>query len=236
MRSVLIAFVLAGSTLGLVSASAWPSDEPVTELAERVQAHYDQIQDFEADFTQRVIHRITRKTIEESGTVAFKRPGRMRWEYRDPEKLLVTDGTKSYFYVPEDRQVIVSDTPGGAMALAPDSPLSVIMGETRLLDAFEVSSSDSEPMVGGSVLRLVPQRPQEDFEEAEIEVDPENGQVRRVSLLDHQGNRTEFLFQNIRENRGLSSSLFQFEIPPGVDMLVASEGNPALQPDEENQR
>jgi outer membrane lipoprotein carrier protein len=159
--------------------------------------------------------------------VAFKRPGRMRWEYRHPEKLLVTDGSKSYFYVPEDRQVIVSNSPGGAMGLSPDSPLSVIMGETRLSDAFEVTSSETEPVAGGRVLRLLPLRPQEDFEEAEIEVQPANGQVMRVSLLDQQGNRTEFLFEDIRENRGLSDSLFRFEIPPGVDILMASETMPA---------
>ncbi len=228
MWSVLIALVLGGSALR-PTLSAPPTDEPVNEIAERVQAHYDDIQDFEAVFTQSVIHRIVHKTIEESGTVAFKRPGRMRWEYRDPEKLLVTDGSKSYFYVPEDRQVIVSHTQGGAMALAPESPLSVIMGETRLLDAFEVMDSDTEPAVGGRVLRLVPRRSQEDFEEAEIEVHPD-GQVMRVSLLDHQGNRTEFLFEDIRENRGLSDSPFRFEIPPGVDILMAAEAIPARDP------
>ncbi|MEE9264432.1 MAG: outer membrane lipoprotein carrier protein LolA [Vicinamibacteria bacterium] len=229
MWSVLIALVLGGSAPGPTLPGP-PTNESISEIVERVQAHYDDIQDFEAVFTQSVIHRILHKTIEESGTVAFKRPGRMRWQYRDPEKLLVTDGSKSYFYVPEDRQVIVSHTQNGAMALAPESPLSVIMGETRLLDAFEVTDSDTEPTVGGSVLRLIPRRPQEDFEEAEIEVHPEDGQVMRISLLDYQGNRTEFLFEDIRENRGLSDSLFRFEIPPGVDILIASEAIPARDP------
>ena len=229
MWSVLIALVVAGSAPSATLPAQPTDDEPAHEVAARVQAHYDNIQDFEAVFTQSVIHRIVHKTIEESGTVAFKRPGRMRWEYRDPEKLLVTDGSKSYFYVPEDRQVVVSHTQGGAMALAPESPLSVIMGETRLLDAFEVTDSDTEPTVGGSVLRLIPRRPQEDFQEAEIEAHPD-GQVMRLSLLDHQGNRTEFLFEEIRENRGLSDSLFRFEIPPGVDILMASEAIPVRDP------
>lgn len=211
-------------------APALPS--PDAELVERIQAHYDKIHDFEAAFVQRVVHRIVHKVIEESGTMAFKRPGRMRWQYRSPEiKLFVTDGEKSYFYVPEDRQVIVSHTPGGAMGLAEGSPLSVIMGGTRLVDAFEVTDSESEPRAGGRVLRLIPRRPQEDFEEAEIEARPEDGQVRRVTLLDGQGNRTEFIFDEIRENRGLSDSLFRFTIPSGVDILLASDATapPPLQ-------
>ena len=210
----------------LALAGGPPSQPPAVDaaLVQRIQAHYDQVQDFEAHFTQRVVHRIVHKVIEESGTMAFKRPGRMRWEYQNPEnKLFVTDGEKSYFYVPEDRQVIVSHTPGGAMGLAEGSPFSIIMGETRLLDAFEVKNSDSGPQVGGEVLLLIPRRPQEDFEEAEIEVRPENGQVMRVSLLDSQGNRTEFLFDEIRENRGFVDSMFRFSVPSGVDILIASD-------------
>jgi len=217
MWSLIIALMLPGSP---------PEPPPLPELVQRIQAHYDEIQDFEAAFTQRVVHRVVQKVIEESGTVAFKRPGRMRWEYRSPEKLLVTDGATSYFYVPEDRQVIVSHTQNGAMGLAPDSPLSVIMGETRLLDAFQVVDSESEPAVGGRVLRLIPLRPQEDFEEAEIEVRPADGQVRRISLLDNQGNRTEFIFEDIRENRGLPDEAFRFTVPSGVDVLLASDAAP----------
>jgi outer membrane lipoprotein carrier protein len=215
MWSLVIAFMLAGTSS--------PSLPTTSELVDRIQAHYDGIRDFEAAFTQRVEHRIVHKIISESGMVFFKRPGSMRWEYRSPEKLLVTDGTKSYFYVPEDRQVIVSHDREGALALAPDSPLSVIMGRTRLLEAFGVAESSSPPEVGGRVLRLIPRHPQEEFQEAEIEVRPEDGQVRRLSLLDPQGNRTDFLFESIRENVGLSDSLFEFTIPSGVDILMASE-------------
>ena len=90
-----------------------------------------------------------------------------------------------------DTDNVTRVTQGGAMALAPESLLSVIMGETRLLDAFEVMDSDTEPVVGGRVLRLIPRRPQEDFEEAEIEVLPD-GQVMRVSLLDRCVSRGVF--------------------------------------------
>lgn len=224
MWSVMVALAVAGGP---------PSPLPAVDaaLVQRIQAHYDRLQDFEAHFIQRVVHRIVHKVIEESGTMAFKRPGLMRWEYQKPEtKLFVTDSKKSYFYVPEDHQVIVSHTPGGAMGLAAGSPFSVIMGEERLLDAFEVKNSDSEPQRGGEVLLLIPRRAQEGFEEAEIEVRPEDGQVMRVSLLDGQGNRTEFLFDEIRENRGLVDSMFRFTVPSGVDILIASESAPTSPP------
>lgn len=213
--------------VALALAGGPPSPPPAVDaaLVQRIQTHYDRVQDFEAQFIQRVVHRIVQKVIEESGTMAFKRPGQMRWEYQNPEnKLFVTDGEKSYFYVPEDHQVIVSHTLGGAMGLAEGSPFSVIMGETRLLEAFTVENSDSEPQVGGKVLLLIPHHPQEGFEEAEIEVRRDDGQIMRVSLLDSQGNRTEFLFDEIRENRGLMDSMFRFTVPSGVDILIAADG------------
>ena len=60
----------------LALAGGPPSQPPAVDaaLVQRIQAHYDQVQDFEAHFTQRVVHRIVHKVIEESGTMAFKRP------------------------------------------------------------------------------------------------------------------------------------------------------------------
>jgi outer membrane lipoprotein carrier protein len=197
--------------------------QSVDELVHRIQAHLDGVRDFQARFTQRYHRAIIGKVIIESGVVAIKKPGRMRWDYTEPEeKLFVTDGEKTYFYVPEDKQVIVSRAPGGALSLTPDSPLSLLTGRTRLVDAFEVYPSQSEPEVGGVVLRLVPRHPQEDFEEIEVESEA-GGRVRRVSLEDSQGNRTEFFFDDIKENQNLPDTLFLFTVPAGVDIILASD-------------
>jgi outer membrane lipoprotein carrier protein len=197
--------------------------QPVDELVRRIQTHLDEVRDFQARFTQRYHRQIIGKVITESGVVAIKKPGRMRWDYTSPEeKLFVTDGEKTYFYVPEERQVIVSHAPGGALGLTPDSPLTLLAGRSRLVEAFEVTPAESEPQAGGTVLRLVPRHPQEDFVEIEIEVE-ENGRVRRVQLVDSQGNRTDFFFDDIEENQGIPDTLFLFTVPSGVDIILASD-------------
>ena len=44
----------------------------------------------------------------------------MRWDYTEPErKQFVSDGTKIYFYIPADKQVIVSPVPADAEATTP---------------------------------------------------------------------------------------------------------------------
>lgn len=208
--------------LGFLLVATPGQTESLDVVVERVQRHLDEIRDFEARFTQRYHRQLLGKLIVESGVVQIKKPGRMRWDYLHPEeKLFVTNGSKTYFYVPEEKQVIVSNTPSGALGLTPDSPLSLLAGQSRLSDAFEVTESDHRPEAGGSMLRLVPKRREEDIENVELEVETDTGRFRRVILVNSQENRTEFLFEDIKENQDLPEMLFLFTVPPGVDIVIA---------------
>jgi outer membrane lipoprotein carrier protein len=218
MWRILSLFCLVGLAL-----PAQVEAQSVEELVRRIQNHLDEVEDFQARFTQRFHRQIIGKVIIESGMVAIKKPGRMRWDYTSPEeKLFVTDGEKTYFYIPEERQVVVSHAPGGALGLTKDSPLTLLVGQARLVETFEVYPAQSEPKVGGTVLRLVPRRPQQDFEEIEIEAEA-GGRVRRVCLVDSQNNRTDFFFDDIKENQNIPDTLFLFTVPSGVDIILASD-------------
>jgi outer membrane lipoprotein carrier protein len=212
--------------LALVPGSTAAEDN-LRSLVEKVDRYYASVNDFEGDFTQRYQRRLVRKTVEEKGRLSVKKPGRMRWEYRTPEeKLFVTDGTKSYFYIPAEKQVMVSHEPQGAMGMSEGSPFELLAGRSRISDGFAFFSSDEPPTQGGVVLHGIPNRPHGDFEDIELEVRPENGRVLRVVLVDAQRNRTEFVFENVRENVGLPEDRFRFTIPSGVEVVVQSESRP----------
>ncbi len=212
----------------LVALLAIPTTEPpeidIKVLVERLEAHYDALDGFEAEFTQRYQRKILRRAVEESGRVFVKKPGRMRWEYQSPEeKLFVTDGSRSYFYIPIENQVMVSHHPQGAMGMGEGSPFELLTGRSRMTDSFAFFASDAPPTRGGKVLHLIPIRRHEEFEDVEMEVDPETGELLRVVLIDAQRNRTEFIFENIRKDIDLPESLFQFTIPSGVEVVVHSD-------------
>ena len=216
---------MLGILVALLAAPATePSKPDIQVLVERLQAHYDALDGFEAEFTQRYERKILRRAIEESGRVIVKKPGRMRWEYQSPEeKLFVTDGSRSYFYIPIENQVMVSHHPRGAMGMGEGSPFELLTGRSRMTDSFAFFASDVPPTRGGEVLRLIPTRPHEEFEDVTIELDPETGELLRVVLIDAQRNRTEFIFENIRKDLDLPESLFQFTIPSGVEVVVHSD-------------
>jgi outer membrane lipoprotein carrier protein len=214
------------SLLLAVAVSAAPGEDRLTDLVEKIEKHYDSVSDFEAVFTQRYERRLLRRTISESGRVSVKKPGRMRWEYRSPEeKVFVTDGAKTYFYLPAENQVMVSHQPQGAMGMEEGSPFELLAGRGRLSDSFISSFTDEPAARGGIVLRLDPLKPREEFEAVLLEVRPSDGRVLRVVLIDAASNRTEFLFDDVRENVGLPESLFRFAIPSGVEVVVQQSDN-----------
>ena len=211
--------------LSWVSASAMPVQEAQIEaLVAKVQSHYDAMDGFEAEFTQRYERRLLKRVVEESGRVVVKKPGRMRWEYRIPEeKLFVTDGSRSYFYIPFERQVMVSHHPQGAMGMEEGSPFELLAGRARMTDSFAFFASKEDPTQGGAMLHLIPTSRHEEFEDVELEVDPKTGAMLRVVLLDAARNRTEFIFENMRADSNLPESLFQFTIPSGVEVVLQSD-------------
>jgi outer membrane lipoprotein carrier protein len=166
-----------------------------------------------ARFTQSYRSGMLGREIVERGTVSIKRPGRMRWEYKDPEaKLFVSDGRTFYFYVPSDKQVVVSEQDASRSLAA-----RLLTGQGGILDEFVAMLE--EPLEE-DVLRLllVPRQPHADVERATIDAEP-GGRIRSVLLEDAQGNRTRFRFENVRENTGLADGLFRFDPPKGVEVI-----------------
>ncbi len=127
--SVVLVVLLSSPVLG--SAQTGQSPEA---LAKALQARYQSVRDFTADFVQIYRGGVLRTETRESGTVAVKKPGRMRWTYTSPErKEFVSDGLKMYAYIPEDKQVTVSNVPADSEA---PTPVLFLAGKGDLVKDF----------------------------------------------------------------------------------------------------
>lgn len=147
----------------------------------------------------------------ERGTLKIKRPGRMLWEYREPEKkTFLSDGKTFYFYVPAERQVIVREQSGERGVT-----VSLLAGEVSILSEFHASP---EPEGGGRRIKLVPRKPDPELERAFLDLDAE-ARIVGVEIWDAQGNRSRFRFDKLRENVALDDRLFRFQIPKGVTVI-----------------
>ncbi len=191
-------------------------------LAKALQARYQSVRDFTADFVQSYRGGVLRTETRESGTVAVKKPGMMRWTYTSPErKEFVSDGLKMYSYIPDDRQVTVSDVPKDSEA---PTPILFLAGKGDLVKDF--TAEKAQPAVQAAVaVKLTPRRKEPEYEYLIVTVDPATLQIRALTTRDRQGGESTIRFENLKENKGISDKDFAFRIPRGVDVITNGQRN-----------
>jgi outer membrane lipoprotein carrier protein len=209
-------FLVLALTVGMLHAAPVAQQRPTAEaLAQALQQRYQGIRDFSADFVHTYRGGVIRRQLTERGTMAVKKPGRMRWNYTSPErKTFVSDGTKLYSYIPDDRQVIVTTMPSDDSAT---TPALFLTGKGNIARDFTASYADTTTPAAPA-LKLVPRRPETEYETLVVVLDPASLRITSLTTTDHQGGLSTFLFTNLKENRGLSDKEFAFRIPRGVDV------------------
>jgi outer membrane lipoprotein carrier protein len=207
--------------LALVAALVVPvaaQNDPVA-LATKVQQRYNGIRDYQGDFVQTYEGGVLRTKTTERGTLAIKRPGRLRFTYTKPErKEFVSDGVRLYTHLVADKQVIVSPAPSAEDG---DVPAMFLAGRSDLARDYTPTFTPL-PGAAGSLLtlKLVPKNRESEFESLGIGVDPKTLQIQFLTATDKQGGRSSFTFTNLKENRGLSDKDFVFRIPRGADVVT----------------
>jgi outer membrane lipoprotein carrier protein len=204
------------------AARSRAADQTAVELALALQARYDTVKDFSAEFVQTYRGGVLNRQITEKGQVLIKKPGRMRWEYTAPEKkLFVSDGTRLYQYIPDDKQVVVTLVPPENQA---STPALFLAGKGHITRDFTPSFVEPPAGVppGSRGLKLTPTTAQPDYEWLVLAVDPATLALRGLVTLDRQGGTSTFSFANLKENLGLADKLFDFKAPRGVDVLTDS--------------
>jgi outer membrane lipoprotein carrier protein len=204
----------------LVASQPAAADTDVTEFARRLQAHYDGVRDFSADFTHTYEGGVLRRKTTERGTVLIKKPGKMRWTYTAPEdKLFVSDGSKMYMWIPADRQVTVSPVPTGDQA---STAILFLLGRGNLTRDFTVrhAATPAGAETFTEALVLVPRTPVPEYNSLTLVVERDSLKLRSLIAQDAQSGASTFTFTNLRENVGIPESRFTFTIPRGADVIT----------------
>jgi outer membrane lipoprotein carrier protein len=216
MLRLMLVLMLAPAILG---AQARPAPDA---LARSLQQRYDGIKDFSATFVHSYRGGVLRTKTQESGTVSVKKPGRMRWVYTAPEKKeFVADGRKVYSYIPQDKQVIVSDVPPDNQA---STPALFLAGKGDISRDFTAAYADAASP-GTVALKLTPRRAEPEYEYLVVAVDPVSLQIRALTTKDRQGGESTLTFSNLKENQGIPDKEFAFRIPRGVDVITDGTRN-----------
>ncbi|MGO9830507.1 MAG: LolA family protein [Myxococcaceae bacterium] len=213
--------------LGLAGApdAGWAagaqSSQPTAEvkaLVDRMQAFYERTQDFTADFRQDYAYKSFNRTVHSTGTVAFKKPAQMRWDYLTPAvRSFVLSGEKVYAWDPAAQTLTRGELPSSHLS----SSVTFLWGRGRLLEEFTIVRAPCGDCQG-VLLVLTPRKTDARFRELRLELDPKTAQVRRSVVVDPDGSENAIAFTNFRTNTGLNKERFVLDVPAGTQVLDAS--------------
>lgn len=199
------------------------AEENIGKLAARVDQHYNNLRSLRSDFEE--IYQGAGLSRHESGELWLLKPGKMRWDYKQPRpKLFVSDNKNAYFYVPGDQQA--RRLPVKSLEDF-RSPIRFLLGHTKLQKEFDhLAISPEKPLNPGNlVLQGVPLNMKERVSRVLLEMTP-TGQLTRIFIEELDGSITDFRFTNIQEDVPVKSELFKFKAPEGVQVIESNEGAP----------
>ena len=182
------------------------------QLAQRVDKYYNGLHSLRTAFTES-FHGMGIDR-EESGTLLLRKPGKMRWSYRNPAgKVFVLNGKYAWFYSPGDAQV--ERVPATQLDDL-RSPLRFLLGHTQLQKELEGLTVSSGP--DGLLLSGVPKGMEKRVERIVLGVSPD-GVIHSMRITETDGAETAFTFTDSVADAPAPDSEFVFQPPAGVPVV-----------------
>ncbi len=211
----------------LVSFAHAGQAETPEQAAARLQNRYNSIKSLSFNFVQNTRGQLTGRPKTGRGQAYFLKettPGKMRWNYSDPDRqVLVSDGKSFSMYFESLQQMIV--TP--ATTLQQDLTYSFFTGNGNLLEDFTISAADNKTADEEelcSIIKLTPKVKQSQVASIHIWI-TDDSLIRRMEILDLFDTLTVLNFSDLQvdslesENRKMMAQLFSFTPPEGTEII-----------------
>ena len=208
----------------------------LADVVKTLEQGYNNLTDLQADFTQRTTIASMKREELGAGELFIKKPAganaMFRFNYSRPKQQIISNGKKVWYYLPETRQVMVSDMATlfeGGSSVA----LNYLTGMGHVSRDFTIKyAGEGRDKKGNYVLELLPKKPSPALAKLQLTIDAQaverfarEGQVAAPFpittsvVFDQFGNRTAIDFNKIKVNKGMGSDRFTFKIPAGVEVI-----------------
>ena len=211
-----LVFALVLVVAGAVRAHAQDADA----IVGRSSRVYRSLASLTADFVQ-VIDNPMIDSAESRGTLVQAGPSKLAMRFTDPPgEAVVIDGEHVWVYTPSTvpGQVLRLKAPSGGpvygynlLAWFLDRPAERY--HAKFLREDKVGSRTVD------VVELTPAVPDLPFERAVLWLDRQDGLPRRLEITERSGALRTLALSNLRVNRRVPASTFEFEVPSGVRVV-----------------
>jgi outer membrane lipoprotein carrier protein len=152
----------------------------------------------------------------EDGVLELRKPGRMRWDYRDPQgKLAVCDGKVFWTYYPDENRVEKAP-----LASSDDSPIAFLLGKLHFDKEFR--NLQGKPEGAGTRVTAEPKTDSLPYSAVEFLVTPD-GRIGEVKVTRFDNSIVQYTFQQEKLDPKLDDKLFQFQVPKGAEVVEAGK-------------
>ncbi|HEX5055972.1 MAG TPA: outer membrane lipoprotein chaperone LolA [Gammaproteobacteria bacterium] len=177
-----------------------------------LQSYTSSLKTLQAGFTQTQFDDKMRQLQVTSGEFFLKKPGRFRWEYKQPySQLIVSDGKSLWIYDPELEQAVLKPLDQALGA----TPIALLTGEQPLQEQFnivELSNID-----GREFVQLEPKVKDTDYALMLLALTDKG--LEAMELKDRLGQVTRIELLQPRLNVDIDDARFNFKPPKGVDIV-----------------
>jgi outer membrane lipoprotein carrier protein len=222
MLAILVSGVGISGISGESAAAVLAADSESANSADlkaslaKLQLHYQETDSFSAAFKQTVT-RVGAPPKVRTGTVYFEKPGRVRFDFGDPQpETIVSDGKLLYDYDPGLNQVMETPLKN---AIKTQAAAAFLLGVGNIQRDFTAAEMRSPANDGLIHLLMTPKRGGEGIV---VGLDPNTMNITSLRLADALGNITEFQFSDLKTNVAIEASRFNFKAPDGADVITPS--------------
>ncbi len=187
-------------------------------LLKGVENRYNRAQTLQVQFAE-TYSGLGRGPRTETGVLYLRKPGRMRWEYAHPPgKLFVSNGKEVYLYLPGENRVErmkLSETEDMR------APMAFLLGKLNFEKDFRNLQAQTVP--DGSLVTAEPKSDALPYSKVEFQVSG-TFEIHKLHIVGQDQSILDFTFQNEKLNPPLANSMFQFQPPPGAQVVEGGNG------------
>ena len=174
--------------------------------------YLENLRSYSASFEQQRFDETGELLETAKGDCSIERPGRFRWNYREPyQQIIVSDGVRLWIYDEDLAQVTVNQV----TADAPGTPAELLSAQFDITTRYTVTYRGL--IEGYEWYRLLPKDAKSQFQEVELGF--AEREIKAMRLKDNLGQTTLLHFDTVKRNAPMTQTLFQFTAPAGVDVV-----------------
>jgi len=195
------------------SDMAWSiSSEQAT--VDEIQKSYESVLTFKAIFEQKAFVKMMNRVEIAQGEVQIQKPGKMKWIYKSPDpQILISNHKNLWLYLPEEEQATRMPIES---VYSSNTPAFFLAGKGTLIDTFNVAQVLTEE--NKITVVFIPKEKDSNLRRLVLRTNKNNYQITGATVYDKLGNKTDINFREIRINEKIAESVFEFQVPDGVEV------------------